>query len=429
MPLTYPLAERTLDNGLRVVVSEDHSVPTVAVNIWVNVGSRHERPGRTGLAHLFEHLMFEGSRNVAPGEHFRLLMAHGARLNATTSFDRTNYFETLPKGVLDLALWLEADRHGYLLDAVTQANLDNQRDVVKEEKRQRYDNAPYGDAYHLLFDLLFPDGHPYQHPTIGSMEDLDAANLDDVHAFFRAHYSPANSVLTLVGDLTSDEGFAAAERYLGVLPGPPVVQPPPTPPPGPVAAPVHAVHDADVPADRIYSSFRLPKDNTAEYLACACAIDVLGGLFTSRLERGLVRGEELCNAVYAGAHGLVDNVSVGTLILEAAAGVGLELIEERLCAELTRLADDGPTDIELETVLAQSERSWLSTLAAMEDRADLLGQFTTLYGDPQLLNTYLDEVAAVTAADVAAAADRWLRPEHRTVLTYRSPADTKGSAA
>src|SRR6476659_5368710 len=216
--ISYPLAERTLANGLRVIVSEDHTVPNVAVNLWVGVGSRHETPGRTGFAHLFEHLMFQGSRNIASGEHFTRLMAEGGRLNATTWFDRTNYFETVPKGAYELALWMEADRHGHLLDAVNQANLDNQRDVVKEEKRQRYDNVPYGNALIDIYAAVFPKGHPYHHATIGSMDDLDAASLEDVHAFFRRYYGPNNTVLTLVGDLTAEEGFAAAERYFGDLP-------------------------------------------------------------------------------------------------------------------------------------------------------------------------------------------------------------------
>ena len=221
MPLDYPIHERTLANGLRIVVSPDHSVPTVTVNLWVGVGSRHEVAGRTGFAHLFEHLMFQGSRQVASGEHFSALMAQGGRLNATTWFDRTNYFETIPVGALDLALWLEADRHGYLLDAVNQANLDNQRDVVKEEKRQRYDNVPYGNVMRDIYATLFPEGHPYHHPTIGSMADLDAASVADVHAFFEAHYRPDNTLITLVGDITPEDGFAKVERYFGALPARP----------------------------------------------------------------------------------------------------------------------------------------------------------------------------------------------------------------
>ena len=320
MPLDYRIAERTLDNGLRVLVSEDHSVPNVTVNLWVNVGSRHETEGRTGFAHLFEHLMFQGSRHVANGEHFSALMAEGGRLNATTWFDRTNYFETVPKGALELALWMEADRHGHLLDAVTQENLDNQRDVVKEEKRQRYDNVPYGNALIDMYAAIFPKGHPYHHPTIGSMEDLDAASLEDVHAFYRRFYGPNNTVLTLVGDLTPEEGFAAAERYFGPLPAsaePPRVVVEPLPP---LTEPVRDEHVEDVPADRLHLAFRLPVDDTPEFFAASLAMDVLGGLATSRLYQRLVRREQIANGVQAHAMGFVDGVSLGFIGIDVAEG-------------------------------------------------------------------------------------------------------------
>ena len=307
--ISYPLAERTLANGLRVIVSEDHTVPNVAVNLWVGVGSRHETPGRTGFAHLFEHLMFQGSRNVASGEHFSALMDEGARLNATTWFDRTNYFETVPTGALDLALWLEADRHGHLLDAVTQENLDNQRDVVKEEKRQRYDNVPYGSALIDIYATVFPEDHPYHHPTIGSMEDLDAATLEDVHAFFRAHYGPNNTVLTLVGDVTPEEGFAAAETYFGPLPGHRAARrasgtrscrrsP----------SPCGSTASVTCPTTGSTSPSGCPVDTTPDYLACQVAVDVLGGLASSRLVRRLVRTDETAVAVGGWTMGLVDGV-------------------------------------------------------------------------------------------------------------------------
>ena len=191
------------------------------VNIWYDVGSRDEEQGRTGFAHLFEHVMFQGSAHVASGQHIALMQAAGAVVNATTWFDRTNYFETLPTGGLDLALWLEADRMATLLDALTQENLDNQREVVKEEKRQRYDNVPYGDVMELLTSLTFPTDHPYGHTTIGSMEDLDAATLDDVHDFFRRHYLPNNAVLSIVGDVEPEDAFERAGVYFGhLIPGP-----------------------------------------------------------------------------------------------------------------------------------------------------------------------------------------------------------------
>src|SRR5918998_589628 len=215
----YPIVERRLGNGLRVIASPDHGAPSVAVNLWYDVGSRDEEPGRTGFAHLFEHLMFQGSTHVPSGQHIGLLQAAGASVNATTWFDRTNYFETLPTGGLDLALWLEADRLGGLLDTMTQESLDNQREVVKEEKRQRYDNVPYGDVMDRLIRLTFPADHPYGHTTIGSMDDLNAATLADVQSFFRRHYMPSNAVLLIVGDVEPDDAFTRVERYFGRLDG------------------------------------------------------------------------------------------------------------------------------------------------------------------------------------------------------------------
>ncbi len=422
MPLDYPIAQRVLPNGLRVVVNEDHSVPNVAINLWVNVGSRHEAPGKTGFAHLFEHLMFQGSRNVASGEHFAALMAHGARLNATTWFDRTNYFETVPTGAYELALWMEADRHGYLLDAVTQENLDNQRDVVKEEKRQRYDNVPYGHAMTTLYGTVFPPGHPYHHPTIGSMEDLDAATLGDVHDFFTAYYRPGNTVLTLVGDVEPEEAFTAAERYFGGLEAASVQQPAPTPALPPIEQVIRVELTEDVPANRLYLGFRLPPGDSTEYLAASCGLDVIAGLTSARLQRLLIRQGELCNSVSSGSTGLIDGVSLGTIALEMADGVEPGTVEDLVCTELETFAADGPTDAELEAVLAQSERAWLSALAALDERADYLSHFATLFGDPAGVNTWLDRVYALTAAQVTDAAARWLSPSSRAVVAYRMQA-------
>ena len=418
MPLDYPVETTTLRNGLRVVVSEDHASPVVAVNLWVGVGSRHEQAGRTGFAHLFEHLMFQGSRNVASGEHFSALMGAGARLNATTWFDRTNYFETLPTGALDLALWMEADRHGFLLDAVTQENLDNQRDVVKEEKRQRYDNQPYGEALHHLYASVFPPGHPYHHPTIGSMADLDAATLEDVHAFFRRWYHPGNTVLTLCGDLTPQAGFAAAERYFGHLERGEDAPPANTPALPPLEAPSRVDVDQLVPAPRLYLGFRLPADHTAEFDAAALALEILGGTAISRLEKNLVRGTQIATFASSAALGLADGTSLGFLAAQPADGVSLDRLEEAILAELTALAADGPTEVEREAASAQNEREWLSTLASVEERADQIGRHTTLYADPTGINTHLDRLDAVTAEDVRHATATWLRPENRAVVAY-----------
>lgn len=429
MPLDYPIATRTLTNGLRVVVSPDHCVPTVTVNIWVGVGSRHESPGRTGLAHLFEHLMFQGSAHVAEGEHFSLLMEQGATVNATTWFDRTNYFETVPTGALDLALWLEADRHGRLLEAVTQANLDNQRDVVKEEKAQRYDNQPYGTAIARLCALVFPEGHPYHHPTIGSMEDLEAATLEDVHAFYAHHYAPGNTVLTLVGDVEPEAAFAAVEHYLGALTAP---APPPQPPLGqlaPLEEPPRVEVTEEVPNDRLYLGFRLPVAHTREFLACAVALDALASLPTSRLHRRLVRGTELATSVSGAGLGLVDGASLGFIGIDVAEGTDPLELETILCAELERFGAEGPTRAELEASLADTERSWLEALAGHQERADLISHYTLLHDDPGHINTYLDQVRAVTAEQVREAAATWLAPGARATVAYVVRDDAAEGAA
>lgn len=418
MPLDYPVHRRTLPNGLRVVVSPDHTVPNVTVNLWVGVGSRHEQAGRTGFAHLFEHLMFQGSRNVRSGEHFEALMAEGGRLNATTWFDRTNYFETVPKGALELALWLEADRHAHLLDALTQENLDNQRDVVKEEKRQRYDNQPYGTALIDVYATVFPEGHPYHHPTIGSMEDLDAAGLEDVHAFFRRYYAPDNTVLTLCGDVEPEEGFALVGRYFGGIESRAEAPRPALAQLEPLAAPVRVERREQVPNDRLHVAFRLPVDSTDELVAATVALDCLGGLSTSRLVRRLVRREQSAVGAHATAWGFVDGVSLGFVVIDAAPDADPADLEAALVEELERLAADGPTEAELEASIAQSERAWLSALASQEERADLLSRYALLHDDPEIVNTHLDRVRAVTAERVVEVTRRWLRPESRAVVAY-----------
>lgn len=419
MPLDFPIATTTLDNGLRVVVSEDHAVPSVSISLWVDVGSRHEEPGRTGLAHLFEHLMFEGSELVAAGEHMATLMAQGGRANATTSFDRTAYVESVPSGALELALWLEGDRHGHLLPALTQHNLDVQRDVVVEEKHQRYDTVPYGDALERLCRTVFPEGHPYHHPTIGSMDDLAAATLQDAHDFYTHHYGPTTSVLTLVGDVTPEQAFGLADRYLGHLEDGTRPRPPATAALGPLPAPVREEVVGDVPSDRLYLAFRLPEVSDPEFLPCALALDALASLTVSRLQRRLLRGEETASGCSASALGLSDGTSLGLLVLDVTEGVDPETVEEAVAEELTLFAEQGPTPAELEASLAETERSWLEALAGYDERADLLSRATQIFGDPEQINRHLDDVAAVTPDQVTAAAARWLVPATTATLLYR----------
>ncbi len=413
----FDLHSTVLDNGLRVVVNSDPTVPVVAVNLWFDVGSRDEQPGRTGLAHLFEHLMFEGSANVAAGEHLAIVQSVGGSANATTWFDRTNYFETVPTHALDLALWLEADRLASL--ELTQETLDNQRAVVLEEKRQRYDNVPYGDVLIHLIGLTFPDGHPYSHPTIGSMDDLAAADLDDVRRFFATHYAPNNAVLTIVGDVSVDDAVARVATYLGGVPSA-VRQPRPvTDPLPPLTGEPRADVVADVPTDASYNTWRLPARDTDEFAAVELAMAILGDGQTSRLHRRMVRTDTIAEGAGASALGLIGGNSIGFAQARALAGVRAEQLEEAIVEELERLLTEGPSAAEVDRAKAQFEREWLDQLGRFDSRADLIGCYTTLYGDPELVNRRLDEVRGLTVAQVTEAARQYLRPEHRAVLSYR----------
>jgi len=272
--------EHRLANGLRVVLSEDHLTPVAAVCLWYDVGSRHEVKGRTGLAHLFEHLMFQGSASVQGNGHFELVQGAGGSLNGTTSFERTNYFETMPAHQLELALWLEADRMGSLLDALDQESLDNQRDVVKNERRQRYDNVPYGTAFERITALAYPEGHPYHHTPIGSMADLDAATLTDAQDFFRTYYAPNNAVLSVVGDIDPEQTLAWIEKYFGSIPSHDGKRPPRdgrtvSRKSGAVLR-QHLVEE--VPSQALMAAYLLPVDGTREADAADLALRASGRL-------------------------------------------------------------------------------------------------------------------------------------------------------
>lgn len=417
-PDPYPIHDTRLANGLRVIVSPDHQAPAVAVNLWYNVGSRHEEPERTGFAHLFEHLMFQGSANVKSGQHIALMQAAGASVNATTWFDRTNYFEALPTGGLELALWLEADRMATLLDAVGQENLDNQREVVKEEKRQRYDNVPYGDVLERLVGLTFPAEHPYGHTTIGSMADLDAASLDDVHRFFRTHYLPNNCVLTLAGDVTPDDGVALVERYFGHIPAGTLPPDPPALHLGPITGLPRAESVARVPADAAYFTWRLPPLGTRAIDAVDLALFILGGSQTSRFHRALVRAAELATGAGSSALQLIGGHSFGFASARARDGVDLARLEDAMVAEIARFHAEGPSDEEVRRAHAQFERSWLQSLARLETRADQISAAATLLDDPDRINTRIDMVSSIDGDEIRSAAEH-LNPEHRATLLYR----------
>jgi zinc protease len=410
--VAYPMDSRTLDNGLRVVVSPTPGLGVVAVNIWYDVGSRHEEPHRQGFAHLFEHLMFQGSRHVASGEHFALLQGTGANANATTSFDRTNYFEAMPSGALDLALWLEADRMAYLDDALTQENFANQVDVVAQERSQRMDNVPYGTMFERILPLVFDPEHPYGHLPIGNMEHLAAATLDEVSAFHARYYMPNNAVLSIVGDVEADDAFERAEQFFGHIPsGDRPIRELPEPL---AAADVDHRLDfvEDVPAPAVWFAGRLPADApTGRDLAAATlAASIAGDGETSRLHRRLVRKEQIALSAGFGINALIAGNSLGLGSVRAVPGRDLDEVVGIVGEVLRGFAADGPSGTELEVARAQAERDWLDDMGTAAGRADAISASTLLFGDPEGVNQRLPVLRTITAEEVRAAAESWLVP-------------------
>ncbi|WKU08060.1 pitrilysin family protein [Micromonospora sp. HUAS LYJ1] len=417
----WPIETTRLDNGLRVVVSEDRTAPAVAVNLWYDVGSRHEPTGQTGFAHLFEHLMFEGSVNVAKTEHMKLIQGSGGSLNATTNPDRTNYFETVPAEHLELALWLEADRMGGLVPALTQETLDNQRDVVKNERRQRYENVPYGDAWLRLLPLLYPPGHPYHHATIGSMADLNAADLATFQAFHQTYYAPDNAVLTVVGDATAAEVFTLAQRYFGAIPARGDI---PAAPDGHTVAgtgrPAVETVTADVPAARVYVAHRTHPFGSTGYDVATVAATVLGSGRGSRLYQRLADGERLAQPDLVGAYGVDLAHAPAPVIATATARPGVSA--ERLAAGVAEVVDElatvPVTATELDRAKALLSTAWWRQMSTVDGRADALGRYATQFGDPAKTADRLPGWLSVTAGQIAELAADVLTPADRVTLTY-----------
>ncbi|MEE1781810.1 pitrilysin family protein [Streptomyces sp. SP17BM10] len=424
------ITEHRLANGLRVVLSEDHLTPVAAVCLWYDVGSRHEVKGRTGLAHLFEHLMFQGSANVSNNGHFELVQGAGGSLNGTTSFERTNYFETMPAHQLELALWLEADRMGSLLAALDETSMENQRDVVKNERRQRYDNVPYGTAFEKLTALSFPDGHPYHHTPIGSMADLDAATLEDARTFFRTYYAPNNAVLSIVGDIDPEQTVAWVEKYFASIPGHDGKQPPRSGElPDTIGRELREEIHEDVPSRALMAAYRLPHDGTREADAADLALTILGSGESSRLYNRLVRRDRTAVAAGFGLLRLAGAPSLGWLDVKTSGDATVQQIDTAVDEELARFAAEGPTPEELERAQAQIEREWLDRLTTVAGRADELCRYAVLFGDPKLLNDALPKVLDVTAEEVRAVAKARLHPDNRAVLVYEpTTADTDAAS-
>ncbi len=412
--LAIPFEHFTLPNGLAVVLHRDTSVAVAAVVVMYHVGSKNERPGRTGFAHLFEHMMFKGSAHVPDGDHFRLLQEIGASINGTTSEDRTNYFEVVPSNYLELALYLESDRMGYLLPALTQDKLDNQRDVVKNERRQNYDNQPYGRALEMLAKSLFPPNHPYSWPVIGSMEDLSAATLEDIKKFFTAYYSPGNACIAVAGNFQFRQVKEWIQKYFGDIPP---LQPPASPlaPPFSLSHDVRFVEEDSVQLPRLYAHWRSAKAFTREDAIMDVFTDILSSGKNSRLYKILVYERQVAQSVTAYQYGSEIDGIAGIQITPKP-GRTLKEMETAMDEQLREALDKGVIQREIETAVNNKETSLVVRLSTALGKANGLATARTLAGDPMEFNREFDRYSDITPDEVASVAGG-VFGAHRVVLS------------
>ena len=405
--------EFKLKNGLRVLLAEDHSTPTYSICVTYNVGSRDERPGRTGFAHLFEHMLFQGSENVGKGEHFILVQNNGGSANGTTNIDRTNYFETLPANQLELGIFLEADR--MRAPAITQANFDNQRLTVQEERRQSYDNRPYGKTYEAVIDLAY-DNFPYKHSTIGSMDDLNAATIEDAAAFFRSYYAPNNAVVALVGDFKTDVVLALIRKYFEIIPSQ-------TSPPAPdMTEPEQkgerrkVIEDSFARTPRLDIVYKIPPANTPDWYALDVLGQVLSNGVSSRLYQKLVKEKEMVLSVAADAN---EHRGPSLFLFSVVARPNTELgeLERLLYDEIARVQNEPVADWELKKVQMQLRRQRAQQLYSSRSRANALGHFAVYYDHPELVNSIWRQYEGVTKTDLQRVARTYFKDTNRSVVT------------
>ena len=427
--MQIPIETFKLDNGLFVTLSEDHTTPIVAVNLWYHVGSANERTGRTGFAHLFEHMLFQGSASVGANEHFELVQRAGGTLNGSTWLDRTNYYETVPSNQLELALWLEADRMGYLLPAMTQQKLDTQRDVVQNERRWSMDNQPYGSWWERLPALCFPPNHPFHHSLIGSMSDLDAASLEDIEQFFATYYTPDNAALSITGDFDRAEVKRLVERHFGPIPrgrGKPPL-PDMTLPPT-MGGPLREVVPDDVVLPRLFLAFRSPVFGSDEYHAASVCGAILGLRKASRLHRRLVRERQIAAEAQSFTYDLTKGSDLLVLDVMGRPETSSEELERAVHEEVDRLREDGVTPEEVARAVTLIETELIIALQSAGDRADKLSLFATYFGDPSLVNVQAARYRTVTPEGVNAFARARLGEDNRASLLY-VPRDTETASA
>ncbi|MBA3466712.1 MAG: insulinase family protein [Gemmatimonadaceae bacterium] len=433
--LRIDFTKEQLANGLNVIYHVDRSTPVAAVLLWYDVGSKHEQNGRTGFAHLFEHMMFQGSKNVAKGQHFGLLEAAGGRggadINGTTSWDRTNYFEQLPSNQLELALWLEADRMANLLDAVDQVKLDNQREVVKNERRQGVDNQPYGTWVEKMLASTYPASHPYSHTVIGSMADLSAASLSDVQNFFKTYYAPNNAVLVVAGDIDVTNAKALVRKHFGgIARGPAVPKLANMSLPATIGREQRfVVEDPLAPAPRVYVAYRVPPARDKMGPVVSLLGSVIGSGRSSRLYEALVRKQQAATTVAGFNFGLVDGGDLLIFTATGRPGSSADSLERALIGELGKLSGDF-TQAELDRARAAERFGFvngLQTTGGFGGRADRLAEGWTFYRDANHVNKALAEFDRVRLAELNALARERLVPTNRVIAVYvpvKKPAAT-----
>jgi zinc protease len=408
--------KHTLANGLDVLLHEDRACPIVAVNVWYHVGSKNERPGHTGFAHLFEHLMFEGSQHYDHG-YFQPLQGAGASLNGSTNADRTNYWEVVPANALELALWMESDRMGYLLPALTEAKFANQRDVVLNERRQNYENRPYGLASMALLAALFPPDHPYHWATIGEIVDLQAVQLDEVQAFFRRYYHPANASLALAGDIDAGEALALVDQYFGAIePGARVdsVSASAT-----LSSNRRLYLEDRVELPRLYLAWLTPAMFADGDADLDLATDLLANGKTSRLYKRLVFDQRIATDVSASQNSR-EIGGFAQLTATAAPGCTLVELERAIFEEIARVAAEGPTDAEIDRGRVQAEAQFvyrLQTVGGFGGKSDQLNAYNMFLGDPAFFDRDLERYHAVTRDSLQRAVARFLDPDRRVTLS------------
>lgn len=408
--ILVPNEQFTLPNGLTVILHRDNTIPRATVNVWYHVGSGSEKPGRTGLAHLFEHILFEGSAHVPEGKFDEWLEAAGANNNGSTMEDRTNYYEEIPSNALDLALFLESDRMGYLLDILSPAKVDGQRDVVKNERRQSYENRPYGKAYLELPGLLYPKGHPYSWPVIGSMEDLSAASHDDITDFFKTYYAPNNASLCIAGDIDLEKTKKAVMSWFKDVPARSPQVPAPVLPPARLSEEKKVVLEDNVQLPRLMMVWL----TAPVYQPGNAEADVIGHLLTegknSRLYKRLVYELQIAQSVSM----YQDSKKLGSELVisaDARAGVKLSELEKVINEEIARLQNEPPSERELQRVINQMESSFLQLIETSGGKADQLNAYYYYTGNPDYFNEDLSRYKAISPSDISAFARKYLTKE------------------